>query len=79
MLLNSIILGDMLSNYDMANRQEKLSEITRGISSSDVFSHTQVSAMPAEFNRAWFAESDVEHPDIQSEIDEALKSQAIIK
>ena len=69
----------MLSNYDMANRRDKLGEIKKGISSKDVFSHTQISTMPAEFERAWFDASEVEHPAIESEADEAFKSQAIIK
>ena len=69
----------MLSNYDMAARRGALGEVKKGISSGDVFSHTQVSTMPAEFERSWFDASEVEHPAIESEIDEALKSQAIIK
>ena len=37
------------------------------------YPHTQVSAMPAEFDLEWFNQSDVEHPDLTSQIKEAFK------
>lgn len=37
------------------------------------YPHTQVSAMPADFDLEWFNKSEVEHPDLTSQIKEAFK------
>ena len=67
----NINVGNILTNYDIAmNHDDKIALDTPVIGQ---YPHTQVSAMPAEFDLEWFNQSDVEHPDLTSQIKEAFK------
>ena len=70
--------GDTFTNYDLALRENRIADITPGIESKNTFPHTQINAMPAEFEPKWYEASDVEHGDISSEVQEAIKSHFII-
>jgi hypothetical protein len=70
--------GDTFTNYDLALRENRIGDLTPGIESKNTFPHTQINAMPAEFDPKWYEASDVEHGDISSEVHEAIKSHFII-
>ena len=38
------------------------------------YPHTQVSCMPPEFDLEWYKTSDVEHPNLTSQIKDAFKA-----
>ena len=68
----NINVGNILTNYDIAmNYDDKIALDTPVIGK---YPHTQVSCMPAEFDLQWYNQSDVEHPDLTSQIKEAFKA-----
>lgn len=70
--------GDTFSNYDLAHRAKGIKKIKAGIESSAKYPHTQINVMPAEFDRSWYSDSDIEHGDIEREVREAIKSHCLI-
>ena len=38
--------GDPYSNYDLALQEDRIKDLTSGISSDALFPHTQINAMP---------------------------------